>query len=455
MKRLSKKTTAILMSAMMILTCAAYPTHAFAANNYNTLGKSEDFKSFVRTDNNQRTTYYDIYGGQTEGRKDVDDLNVLMEDTLYNSKVIGTNYTPAQYWAAFANGVYAANPESYYSFNNRPYKDRFMNDVNGDRGYGNLYEALSSLTGKTQATGKDAKTCDIRTISTGKRTAKNLNQVQEDAFSLLVEVKPGRIKTSDFRKHASLKAMEEDKNSNQTVMYNLMATRDRQGSTFRYIYNCFGIAYSDFSITPVSAEYNEAEKNSTGATPALRDEDTLDEALDKVKSGETIYGFSVKENASSHVASFKNESTQPATQQISTQTSISEKLSSTVSENKQVSFSQSENAKISLGSNQAFFHFETGITFTESELWGKGTSRTNETTKTETNTVTDTIQLPEHTGVTHSIMTTNYVYSMVYDCPVAISYTVTIFSYDGCYYDDAGKVASFVTSGYSQSAFMT
>ena len=82
MKRLSKKTTAILMSAMMILTCAAYPTHAFAANNYNTLGKSEDFKSFVRTDNNQRTTYYDIYGGQTEGRKDVDDLNVLMEDTL-------------------------------------------------------------------------------------------------------------------------------------------------------------------------------------------------------------------------------------------------------------------------------------------------------------------------------------------------------------------------------------
>lgn len=455
MKRLSKKTTAILMSAMMILTCAAYPTHAFAANNYNTLGKSEDFKSFVRTDNNQRTTYYDIYGGQTEGRKDVDDLNVLMEDTLYKSKVIGTNYTPAQYWAAFANGVYAANPESYYSFNNRPYKDRFMNDVNGDRGYGNLYEALSSLTGKTQATGKNAKTCDIRTISTGKRTAKNLNQVQEDAFSLLVEVKPGRIKTSDFRKHASLKAMEEDKNANQTVMYNLMATRDRQGSTFRYIYNCFGIAYSDFSITPVSAEYNEAEKNSTGATPALRDEDTLDEALDKVKSGETIYGFSVKENASSHVASFKNESTQPATQQISTQTSISEKLSSTVSENKQVSFSQSENAKISLGSNQAFFHFETGITFTESELWGKGTSRTNETTKTETNTVTDTIQLPEHTGVTHSIMTTNYVYSMVYDCPVAISYTVTIFSYDGCYYDDAGKVASFVTSGYSQSAFMT
>ena len=318
MKRLSKKTTAILMSAMMILTCAAYPTHAFAANNYNTLGKSEDFKSFVRTDNNQRTTYYDIYGGQTEGRKDVDDLNVLMEDTLYNSKVIGTNYTPAQYWAAFANGVYAANPESYYSFNNRPYKDRFMNDVNGGRGYGNLYKALSSVEGSSQSTGKNKKTCDIHTIISGKRTAKNLNEVQEAAYSLLVEVKPGKIKTSDFRKHSSLKAMAEDDESDGTVMYNLMATRDRHGGTYRYIYNCLGIAYSDFSITPVSAEYNEDEQNNTGMTPALRGYGNIDNALSAVRSGTKIEGFTAQENNKRTVSSLINESTQPATQQITT-----------------------------------------------------------------------------------------------------------------------------------------
>ena len=456
MKRLSKKTTAILMSTMMILTCVAYPTHAFAANTYNTLGESQDFASFERTDGNQTTTYYDIYGGQTEGRPVVDDLTVLMEDTLYNSKVIGTDYTPAQYWAAFANGVYASNKESYYSFNNRPYKDRFMNDVNGGRGYGNLYEALSSLTGKTQATGKNAKTCDIRTISTGKRTAKNLNQVQEDAFSLLVEVKPGKIKASDFRKHSSLKAMEEDKDSDGTVMYNLMATRDRDGGTYRYIYNCFGIAYSDFSMTPVSAEYDETKQNSTGATPALRGYGSLDAALAVVRNnGDTIAGFTVSESSDSKVASFKNESTQTATQQIATETSRTEKLSSTVSENKQVSISATSSAKLSLGASTDFYHYEAGFSFTESSLWGNGVSRTNETSSSEVYKTTDTVQLPGHTGVTQSIMTTSYVYSMVYDCPVAISYTVTIFSYDGCYYDDNAATTYFTSKGYSQSAFMT
>ncbi len=44
---------------------------------------------------------------------------------------------------------------------------------------------------------------------------------------------------------------------------------------------------------------------------------------------------------------------------------------------------------------------------------------------------------------------------MLYDCPVEISYTVTIFSYNGCYYDDNAKTTYFTSKGYSQSGFMT
>ena len=36
-----------------------------------------------------------------------------------------------------------------------------------------------------------------------------------------------------------------------------------------------------------------------------------------------------------------------------------------------------------------------------------------------------------------------------------ISYTVTIFSYNGCYYDDNAKTTYFTSNGYSQSGFMT
>ena len=125
MNRFSKKIITIFTIMMMFLTCMAYPTRAFAAVTYNTQGASEDFKSFTRHDDNQETTYYDIYEGQTKDRPVVDDLDVLVERTLYNCKVIGTDYTPAQYWAAFANGVFAANPLSYYSVNKKPYKDRY------------------------------------------------------------------------------------------------------------------------------------------------------------------------------------------------------------------------------------------------------------------------------------------------------------------------------------------
>ena len=455
-KRFSKRIIVVFTIMMMFLTCTVYPTRAFAAATYDTQGASEDFKSFTRHDDNQDTTYYDIYEGQTKDRPVVDDLDVLMEQTLYNCKVIGTDHTPAQYWAAFANGVFAANPESYYSFNNRPYKDRFMNDVNGGRGYGNLYKALSSVEGSSQSTGKNKKTCDIHTIISGKRTAKNLNEVQEAAYSLLVEVKPGKIKTSDFRKHSSLKAMAEDDESDGTVMYNLMATRDRHGGTYRYIYNCLGIAYSDFSITPVSAEYNEDEQNNTGMTPALRGYGNIDNALSAVRSGTKIEGFTAQENNKRTVSSLINESTQPATQQITTTKSREETLSSTISHKKQVTFSSTQSTKVSIGAaNDDFFHAEAGFSFTEGALWEDGVSDTNSTKKSESSQSTQSIQIPGHTGVAQSCVNTDYVYSTVYDCPVAISYTVTIFSYDGCYYDDDAATTYFTSKGYSQSAFMT
>ena len=454
-KRFSKKVTAIFTTMMMSLTCMACPIRANAATTYNTQGASEDFKSFTRHDDNQETTYYDIYEGQTKDRPVVDDPDALMEQTLYNCKVIGTNYTPAQYWAAFANGVFAANPLSYYSVNKKPYKDRFMNDVNGGKGYGNLYKALSSVKGSTQSTGKNKKTCDIYTIISGKRTAKNLNEVQEAAYSLLVEVKPGKIKTSDFRKHSSLKAMADDKESDGTVIYNLMATRDRDGGTYKYTYNCLGIAYSDFSITPVSAEYNEEEENSTGVTPALRGYGNLDNALSAVRNGTKIEGFTAKENGKRTISSLINESTQPATQQIKTTKSRKETLSSTISHKKQVTFSSTQSAKFSFGKNTDFYHAEVGFSFTEGALWENGVSDTNSTEQSESSESTQSIQIPGHTGVAQSIVNTDYVYSTVYDCPVAISYTVTIFSYDGCYYDDDAATTYFTSTGYSQSAFMT
>lgn len=49
-----------------------------------------------------------------------------------------------------------------------------------------------TFEGSSQSTGKNKKTCDIHTIISGKRTAKNLNEVQEAAYSLLCRSKAGK-----------------------------------------------------------------------------------------------------------------------------------------------------------------------------------------------------------------------------------------------------------------------
>ena len=461
-------TAAMLLSAFLYSASAFDGTEAYASESkgktknqknstYNTIGNSDDFKSFVRKDGDITTTYYDICGGITEGRPDVSDLDSLMEYTIYKGKIDGTNLTPAEYWAAFATGVFASNHESYYSFNDKPFKTRFMNDVSkGGKGYGKLKEGLSAYEG-SKASSKDKskyRECDVNTIVSGKRTASNLNEVQDAAYSLLVDVNPGRISAKDFKNNSSLKAMEDDKEDGD-IIYNLFATRDRQGSTYRYIYNCFGIAYSDFSITPVSAQSDPEEPKSTGVTTALKDYDNLDQALAAVSSGTEIAGFNAKSSDKGTVSSFKNESTEPVEQEISITKSKEETLSSTISHGHQRNFSSTQSVNFTFGKDTAFFKAETGLSFTEGELWESSVSDTNSTTNSESTTSTQRVTLPGHTGVVQSIFQTDYVDTMLYDCPVEISYTVTIFSYNGCYYDDNAKTTYFTSKGYSQSGFMT
>lgn len=132
-----------------------------------------------------------------------------------------------------------------------------------------------------------------------------------------------------------------------------------------------------------------------------------------------------------------------------------ETLSSTISHGHQTNFSSTQSVNFSFGADAAFFKAQAGLSFTEGELWESSVSDTNSTTNSESTTSTQRVTLPGHTGVVQSIFQTDYVDTMLYDCPVEISYTVTIFSYNGCYYDDNAKTTYFTSKGYSQSGFMT
>ena len=446
------------VTAVMVLC----PAGAFADSTYSTQGESKDFKSFQR----DGVTYYDIYNGQTEGRPVIDDMDKLMRDVIYKCKFETTDgsgektvyKTPAEYWAAFANGVFASNPESYYSYDGQSYKTRFTGYPESKKGkksyYGDLQDALCTEEGGKYYNGGPSsdRQKDILTRTTGIQTASNLNDVQEAAYYALSHMNSGKIKASDFRKFSSLKAMEDDKGDGK-VLYNLLTTRDRQGKTFRYIYNCMGIAYSNFTVTPISAPVEGSK--STGVTTALKDYDNLDDAIDDVKSGKSIDGFTASEDDKVTSDSFRNSSTGEQSKTLTLGERKAETLSSTVSHSEQVSFSSTQSANFHFGTDAAFFKAETGFSFTEGKLWENGVSDSNSTEKEESSESSLSLNLPGHTAATQSIVDTTSIETMVYDCPVRISFTVTIFSYNGCYYDDKAQTTYFTSAGYSQSGFMS
>ena len=65
------------------------------------------------------------------------------------------------------------------------------------------------------------------------------------------------------------------------------------------------------------------------------------------------------------------------------------------------------------------------------------------------------MSLPAQTavGMESSKAVTNV--QLGYDCPVAITYKVAVFSLSGTVYDDNMKIQSFSTAGYRQSHFST
>lgn len=441
------------ISAMFLVGILSFvPMTSFAGDSYDALGESSDFSSFTR----DGITYYDIYGGQKTGRPSIDNLENLIKDSIYNKPMNAdsSKKTPAEYWAGLARGIYASNRESYYSYGGKSFQSRFQSNPGKDNAYGNLMEAFTRPSSiKYYNTKKHAERLkDVVTQMTGVQTAKNLNDVQEAAYYQLSHLNSGKIKASDFRKHSSLKAMADDTGDGK-VLYNLLATRDREGGTFRYGYSCLGIAYSNFSVSPISAEENGS--NSTGVTTALKGYDSLDEAKNEVKAGKSISGFTSSVDDKVTKDSFKNSSTMEQSKTLTTGESKSETMSSTISHSEQVSFSTSQKAIFTFGKDDVFFRGGMEFEFTEGKLWENGVSDTASTEQHSSTESSVSLTLPGHTAATQSLVNSSFTDVMTYDCPVRISYTVTIFSYSGCYYDDNVATTYFTSKGYNQNGFIT
>ncbi len=448
---MKKKITALVLA--LSLTCVSLPVQAAGRyKQYDMVGSS--VQAFER----DGVSYYDVEQGKTTARTDVDNIKALAKKAIY-TPIEGTDYSPSEYWVSLATGIFSSNPSSWREYDDDSkhgskksaddFKDRFnANPKEGKNDFGNLYKTLTDTETKSISTENAGayRKHDINMKSTGLVTAKNLSQVQDHAYELLVDINDRRLSTKQFKKTAPLEYMTNHKDSDGTVLYQLMATRDRIGKTYHFLYNCFGIAYYDFTISPFTGENGEGFVTAIDGYPSLQEAEG---------SGVDIKGFNANSNASPTSSYSKNEGTNEITDTLGTEWQNEHSMTSEFSTMEGFEATYGEHGEVRIGADSSTVGFLFGFEFTQAQLFEETLTESESVSTTVSANQETTVTIPGHTKVMHTKLTENGSYEVAYDCPVKITYKVAIFSYNGEYYDDNAATYYTDTSGYEHRSFIT
>lgn len=394
------------------------------------------------------TNYYDLYAGKTEGRVDptvqLDFLKaVLLSDESMNEQVPSA----LSQWATLAEQIYGTHSKYAAQVHADGGFEKNFTSRNA-AGYADLSEKLSTTEAEQGTMGSRGKDY---TKWTGLQYTDSLSKVRREAADSLANAINRKVKGDDFLdstegKEDTLKEIDDD--TSQPVLYSLVTCLDRTGATPKYSYNVFGLAFYDFQLTALAGEGLEYI---TAATPY----DSLQEAALN-NPNEVSYTTSGRDNPV--ISYYKNESKQEAEVGMEFTQSNSVTTSNTLETQESYSFSEMIGSETKLGAGffgiadvEQTFKVEVTCEQAMSTAW----SETKEFSTTKENTVSTSMTLPAQTaaGMESSDATTSV--RMKYNCPVAITYKVAIFSLAGDVYDDNAANQSFHTAGYRQKDFIT
>ena len=394
-------------------------------------------------------TYFDIHDGKVTGRVDPTNQIAFLQAVLQsgNGADGGTDSVLGQ-WASLAEQIYGTHSK-YAAFVNAGggFSKNFTGEANRERsGYADIAYALSQKGDKD--CGKKGKD---NTHWTGLSYAKNLKSVRQQAAEDIAsginrKVSGSSILNSTESGDAALKQLNDEKN--QDVLYSLVTCVDRVGGTPRFCYNTFGLAFYDFQLSVIAGEGLEY------ITKAQK-YNSLEEAVNGQAAGVT---YKTNANANPKLSYYKNESKEEADIGMEFKQSSSLTTSNTLETGKSYSYSQMIGSETTLSGGIPLIG-EVAQTLrmevTCEQALSTAYSETKEYSETSENTISSGMVLPAQTavGIESSKAVTNV--QLGYDCPVAITYKVAIFSLSGTVYDDNVKIQSFSTAGYRQSHFST
>lgn len=399
-----KRLTAILLSLSLALGLAPQ-IPASAAENIE-FYEEEGVRTGLKSITIDPYTYYNV--GDTDGGTVVD-LNFLQN--LVETELLGK-------WSQLAEDIFRVHPrEAWFSDNNtRNFEEMFNKkegsgqkiDISEDLNHADFYNSGGTNRFRIKGLTYTTSLADVRT------------KMSEEMDVLAGSDASAGWFLGDGISSNALAKMRDDTDK-KDVFYNIVTTYEQHNLDAWNAINSFGIAFYDFDLTPISDEDLEY----ITAAEAYKDEKNPLEAAQTAGVPGVSYNSNGEGNKS--VGYTENISREDAEMAVALTSSNTTTLHNSITNEKNYSFSETigSETKFSIGE---VVEETINLEFSAEQAFGEARTQEEGVEKTIENSVTQTIVVPAHTAVAVEQQTGSTNVTLEYDCPVAISYKVAIFS---------------------------
>ncbi|MCL2087119.1 MAG: hypothetical protein FWH05_05940 [Oscillospiraceae bacterium] len=401
--------SAIAVCALGLTAFAEQPTTLGATAKVEYLYDAQGKKIGVKSVTIDGMFYYDINGGV----KFPD--NISDKELYYKAINNSGTQKPIDYWSQVAYAILKDNYEyTAYGYGNKNAAE--FDKANG-MNENNRWPDLVNDFQKTASGERGDSKAKVR--YTGVNRANSLNEVRTKMASELVAAGvPGT--TNDLIKFCGgddcLKPLNDSKT--QPVIYSIVTSLDFIPSSPDQ-YQSYGLAFYNFRLTPV----NDDGLDFITAADGYK---TVEDAAKN-----NVPGVSYKYTPEKvDPKTYTNDSTVELVQDTSRSVSKSDTMENSLSTTTAYKYTESLSASISAGFLKIFKATLTaGFSAEQLFQFEKGTKTSQ--TITTTDTISASATMPPHTGVVVELSTGEIEETVKYNCPMAITYDVAVFSMAG------------------------
>ena len=449
MKKSLTKTLGIVLVLTMLLSIVPVSVFADTVKSTETVGPvvyyTEDgLRTAVKTVTIDGVNYYDCSDGKAVNIDTNYLYNLLSKPVDYRDAANNqSNITILTEWAEIASAIFE-NGGKYTS--SHSYSDCYGDNhsSNSDEKC-NVSELLSTTTAKSKGERKKDNYGSSGLSVIGSFSALRQKMCDDIAYRINRKTCEGSdILGQGNNCPDALPALADS--TPRDIIYNMVTSITREGSTAKYQYNSYCVAFYDFDLMILADENLEYV---TGAEAYKDCENPVEAAANA-----GVAGFNyVMDSQQTVIDSCINDSVIDVSANVTLDSSQNQSVMTSVQNSETYTYGQM------IGGELGFRLFKLDakgqLQFTFNEAYQS----------VHTNEATQTVNLGSSytTNTTVPAQTVSYIkqdqgnssITIPYQTPVALTFKVAIFSMSGDVYADSGLTLAFSTAGYDQSNFST